>query len=252
MVLCSELTKHLDQYLAINTLSDGIWNGLQVEGKAEVNKIVFAVDAGIETFEKAIAAGGDMLIVHHGHFFRGTNPSLTGWTKKRLSFLLDNNISLYVAHLPLDAHKEVGNNVQLHKLLGSTLQEQFAFFGGKSISWVGEFAEPKSIREIENLLNAKLSTTCKVLPFGPDKIKRVAICSGGGGYKVLAQAVDAGVDLYLSGDSIEAYHTAKDAGIHVIFAGHYATETVGIKALADYIDATFDVECQFIDLPTGL
>lgn len=248
----SELIGYLDSYLAINAFSDGIWNGLQVEGKQEINKLVFAVDAGVETFEKAIEAGGDMIIVHHGHFFRGANPSFTGWAKKRLSLLMNNNISLYAAHLPLDAHPEIGNNVQLHKLLGSIPQEPFAFFGGKSISWVGEFVEPKSIGDIEHMLCQELSTTCKVLPFGPKEIKRVAICSGGGGYKLLAQAVDAGVDLYLSGDSIEAYHTAKDAGIHVIFAGHYATETVGIKALAQHVGAKFDVEYQFIDVTTGL
>lgn len=252
MVLQSDLVAYLDDYLAIDAFSDGIWNGLQVEGKPEICKVVFAVDAGLETFQKAAEAHGDMLIVHHGHFLKSLPPTMTAWSKKRLSFLLDHTLSLYAAHLPLDAHPEVGNNAQLFDLIGCSRTKPFAFFGSKNISWIGELQQPRGVDELAQELNNTLSTHCKILPFGPKTIKRVAICSGGGGYKLVSQAVEAGVDLFITGDTVEVYHLAKDAGIHVIFAGHYATETVGIKALQKHLAAYYDIETLFIDVPTRL
>ena len=252
MISRNELACYLDDYLDINGISDGIWNGLQVEGKDEINNIIVAVDAGIMSFEKTIELSGDLLLVHHGHFLKSLSPTMTGWNKKRLSLLLNNDISLYAAHLPLDAHPEVGNNAQLHKLIGSTPEEPFCYFGSKSISWVGSFEQPTTVDAVAEKLASALPTTCKTLPFGPKEVKRVALCSGGGGYKVFSQAVEAGVDLYITGDSVEIYHLAKDAGISVIFAGHYATETVGVKALAKQIESKFDVATQFVDIPTGL
>ncbi len=252
MILLPDLVAYLNTYLTIDKFHDGIWNGLQIEGKKEIKKIVFAVDAGTETFQKTVEVQGDLLIVHHGHFLKSMSPVLTGWAKQRLSVLMDKNISLYAAHLPLDAHSEIGNNAQLFKTIGATPEQPFAFFDGKSISWVGSFQQPQTITTVVEILNHALATTCKVLPFGPVTIKRVAICSGGGGYKLFSQAVEAGVDLYITGDAIEIYHLAKDVGMHVIFAGHYATETVGIKALAHHIAGQYGIQTEFIDVPTGL
>lgn len=252
VALLSTIVSYLNTYLSIDAYNDGIWNGLQIEGKQEIKKVVCAVDAGLETFQRTVTASGDLLIVHHGHFLKSINPSLVGWQKKRLAPLLEQNISLYAAHLPLDAHPEVGNNTQLFKIIGAVPEMPFASYEGKHISWVGSLAQAQNITIITGLLNNILATTCKVLPFGPSVIKRVAICSGGGGYKLFSQAVEAGVDLYITGDTIEIYHLAKDAGINVIFAGHYATETLGVKALGKHVAAQFGVDAEFIDVPTGL
>ncbi|MBL7100741.1 MAG: Nif3-like dinuclear metal center hexameric protein [Nanoarchaeota archaeon] len=252
MVELKRIVKFLDEYLKIKDIKDTSWNGLQVEGKSEIKKIVFAVDAGIETFEKAIQEKADMIIVHHGHFWKEGDPAIKEGSKERIELLLKNNISLYAAHLPLDRHKEVGNNAQLLKILDAKIKEEFAEHDGQNVGWIGELKKPKSITEIEKLINSKLKTKSTILPFGKEKIKTIAVCSGGGGYPTLFEALNKKVDLYLTGDAIEVYHSVKDAKINVIFAGHHTTETVGVQALSEIIKKEFDVETVFIDIPTGL
>lgn len=247
------VTSFLDQFLSIKNIHDTSWNGLQVEGKNEVKKIMFAVDAGLETFQKAMQLHADMIVVHHGHFWLGVNPCITGWKKQRIQFLLNNEISLYAAHLPLDKHPEVGNNAQLLKILGFDQECEFGRYNGETISFIGTVSQPKTIDEIAGTLKKSINAECKILPFGPKQISRIAVCSGGGSdFGLLQEAVDAEVDLYLTGDSTEMYHLAQDIGINVIFAGHHATETVGVKALADVVASSLGVETIFIDIPTNL
>lgn len=253
MVARSDVVTFLNEYLAVDKFAyDDCWNGLQVEGKESVSTIVFTTDAGIKTFEKAVTLSADMIVVHHGLFWKRVNPSIVSYTKKRVELLLDHGISLYASHLPLDKHAEVGNNAQLLALLGLTKGAPFALYQGDYISCIGKSDKPLTIDEIVRTLEEKLSTQCMVLPFGPQKIKTVAVCSGGAGYGQLIEAINCNVDLFISGEQFDCYHVARDAGINVIFAGHHATETVGVKALAKVVQDRFAVKTHFIDVPTNL
>lgn len=242
----------LDEFLKTDDVKDASWNGLQFEGRSEVKKIAFAVDAGMESFERAAGEGADMLVVHHGQFWEFRNPSMVGWTRKRIGLLFENEMSLYCSHNPLDRHSEVGHNAQLLKLMGARITDEFFHYHGKNIGWIGERKSAITLNDMEKKLNKELNTSCTVLPFGPERIKTIAVCSGGGSYSGFYEALDAGVDLYLTGDAVEIYYTAKDAGMNVIFAGHHATETIGLKALAEVVRNRLKVETVFIDLPTGL
>jgi len=248
----NDIVSFLDDYLEIEDIKDNSWNGLQIEGNSEVKKIAYAVSAGSEVFQKSADEKADMIIVHHGQFWKGGDPRIIGWNKQRLDILMDNGISLYASHLPLDRHKEVGNNAQLLKLLGARIKESFSLHEGKNVGWIGELASPKSIKEIEKMLNSSLNTKSIVLPFGKEKIKRIAICSGGGDYADFVEAIEKKVDLYITGDTSEIYNMAKDAKINVIFGGHYATEILGVKYLAEVIEKKFKLETVFIDIPSGL
>ncbi|MDP2907334.1 MAG: Nif3-like dinuclear metal center hexameric protein [Nanoarchaeota archaeon] len=251
MAKLKEIVNFLDKYLKTSDIKDSSWNGLQVEGKPDVKKAVFAVDAGISTFKRVIEEKADLVVVHHGHFWK-ENPSIIGPNKERINMLCKNEISLYASHLPLDKHKEVGNNTQLLKMLGAKIKEEFAEHEGQNVSWIGEFKKPKSLKEIEKILNSKLKIKATVLPFGKEKIRRIAVCSGGGGYPTFFEALNKNIDLYLTGDAIEVYHSAKDTKLNVIFAGHHATETLGVKALSKLLKQKFKIETKFIDIPTGL
>jgi len=245
-----EIAEWLDTYLKIDDIKDYGWNGLQFEGKEEVKKIAFAVDACVDTFNAAVDAGADMIIVHHGMFWKESDPSIKKSTKDRLDVLYKNGISLYAAHLPLDRHKDSGNNAQLIKLLGGKILEEFTFHEGKNIGWVARFKHPIPIHELKFILEKQLNAKCKVLNFGDHKVSKLAVCSGGGSYKDFFDAMKK-ADAYLTGDAIEVTQTAKDSKFNVIFAGHYATEIVGVKALMPLLQKKFKVETIFIDKPTG-
>jgi dinuclear metal center YbgI/SA1388 family protein len=247
-----KIAEYLDQYLEIGDIKDTCWNGLQFEGKSEVKKVAFAVDASIDTFKIAIQKQADFIVVHHGHFWYTQNPSIAGWAKERIDILYKHQTSLYACHLPLDRHRVVGNNAQLLKLLGANITNEFLLHEGKNIGWIGTTKRAVPLKQIERKLNTELNTNCIVLPFGEGKVRAVAVCSGGGGYGGFYEALNLGVDLYITGDAIEAYYSAKDSSMNVIFAGHHATETLGLKALAEVIKRKFRIQCMFIDLPTGL
>lgn len=247
-----KITDFLNEYLDIRGIDDTSWNGLQFEGRPEVEKIAFAVDAGVESFEIAANEDADMIIVHHGHFWSNHDPSIRGWAKVRIDKLFESRISLYASHLPLDRHRDVGNNAELIKLLGAKVSGEFLMHKGSNIGWTGTFKRAVPLKDIADKLDSELNTECIVLPFGKERIKTIAVCSGGGGYGGFYEALRAGVDLFLTGDAVEVYYTAKDSGMNVIFAGHHATETVGLKALSLVLGKRFKVETVFIDLPTGL
>ncbi|MFW6013840.1 MAG: Nif3-like dinuclear metal center hexameric protein [Candidatus Nanoarchaeia archaeon] len=251
MAKLSEIVQFLDNYLENASIKDDSFNGLQFEGKEEVNKVLFAVDTGIETFKKAVELEADMVIVHHGHFWEKLNPCIKGFAKERFDILFENQISLYASHLPLDRHREVGNNAQLLELLDAKITEDFAEFEGISISYAG-IVKGTTVENIKELIEKKLNTTCYALEFGNKRVEKIAVCSGGGGLKVFNQAIELKPDLYITGEQTELYHLAKDAGINVIFAGHHATETLGVKALSKVVSENFNVKSEFVDIPTGL
>ena len=252
MVNRDEIVNFLNEYLNVLAFPDKSRNGLQVEGKEEVEKIAFAVDACMDTFIKARAFGADMLIVHHGLIWGGIEY-VRGLVQKRLKFLLENELNLYAAHLPLDLHPEVGNNAQLLKLLELEPREPFGSYNGLNIGYISEFDEPKPLPLVAQILVEKLKTDyVKAYEFGVEEIRRVGVVSGRGGFAI-PEAIEKGVNLFITGEFLhDDYHTAKEGRLSVIAAGHYASETLGVKALMPILREKFGVKTVFIDNPTGL
>lgn len=246
-----EIVSFLDDFLRIKEWEDRSMNGLQVEGKNKVRKIAFAVDASIEAFRRTKKANADMLVVHHGMIWGGID-SVKGLLMKRLKFLLENEISLYAAHLPLDAHPEIGNNVELLKIVGAEIREPFGIYHGKMIGYLGVLKRTKRLDKIKEILDSEFKVDSKILSFGKKKVRKIATVSGGGSFAV-PEAGEKGVDLFITGEAEHsAYHAAKESSLNVLFAGHYATETTGVKALMNVVAEKFDVDVDFIDIPTGL
>ena len=245
----SRITQHLDSYLRVAEIDDSSVNGLQVETDRGITRIAAAVDASLDAFTRAQEAGAELILVHHGLFWE--KAPLRGALYRRVRFLIENGIGLYAAHLPLDMHPEVGNNAQLAKMIGLVNAKPFLRYRGSLIGLIGE-VRATSVRDFAVLVERRLGSPVKLLDFGRPAITRVAICSGGGGPD-LVQAVEAGADVYLTGETSHGAATlARDAGINVIFAGHYATETLGPQALAKHIEDAFGIPTVFIESPTGL
>ncbi|HPP67161.1 MAG TPA: Nif3-like dinuclear metal center hexameric protein, partial [bacterium] len=200
MVKLETLVRFLDNYLDINGIKDNSWNGLQCEGKSNVNKVMCAVDAGATVFEEAAEKKADMIVVHHGTYWKDTNPSFVSFNKKRMEILYKNGISLYAAHLPLDKHLEVGNNALLLKMIGAKIFKDFFICDGQAISYCGYYKKAQKLDAIIEKINKGLEITCRVLPYGKNLIQTVATMSGGGGYNGFNEAVKSGVDLYVTGD----------------------------------------------------
>lgn len=251
MVKLSKLISYLNKYLEVNKIRDGSWNGLQFEGKENIKKISVAVDSGASVFQEAADRGADMVIVHHGLLWRNNNPSINGVMKKRMEVLFKNNISLYVSHLPLDVHGIVGNNIELLKVLKAKKSGTFVDDGSFK-SYTGKFEKAESLDSLVSRLCKTLKTECKVLPFGPEKIKTVGVLTGAGNRASIEEAVALGLDLYVTGEETDVYQYVQDAGINVIFAGHNATETLGVNALRKHLEKKFTVKTDFIDMPTSL
>jgi len=246
-----ELVSFLDNYLQISTYPDKSSNGLQVEGKPEVERAAFAVDTTLRTIERAAKADADTLIVHHGMIWGGLSY-VTGIHYKRLRALIENNLNLYAAHLPLDAHPEVGNNVELLRLLGLEPKGSFGEYRGLSIGFWGEFEKPQPIEKVAQIIAEKLDTTVKTYEFGKHEIKTVGAISGAGAF-ALEEAWRKGIDLLITGEFGHAdYLTAMDLPQSVLVAGHYKTETLGVKALMEVVRRELGLDAFFIDEPTGL
>lgn len=253
MVRLPDLVGYLDEYLAVREVPDypNAFNGLQVEGREEVRRVLTAVDVSVASVEEAVAWGADLLVVHHGLFWNGLQP-IVGRFRRRLQPLLRENISLYSVHLPLDVHPEVGNNARLARLLGLTPVERFGDYQGVPTGLVCDTETPLS--ELVSLLENRLNTQAKVLPFGRDPVRRVGILTGAGGNtRSLTEAHRLGIDTLITGEG--AHHTYLDAeelGINLVYAGHYATETLGVRALGEHLQRQFGLEHRFFDHPTGL
>lgn len=246
-----ELVNYLDDYLDTRRMPDysGAFNGLQVEGTRDIRKIAVAVDACIATIEQAVAWDADMMIVHHGLFW-GAKAPITGNYFRRIAPLIRNGVALYSSHLPLDAHPEVGNNAVLIRKLGIEPQGTFLPFEGVDIACWGETELPRA--EFVQRVRDVLKVEPLVMPFGAESVKRVGICTGGAGSEIAAAAV-LGLDTFLTGEG--AHHTffeAEERGVNVLYAGHYATETVGVQAFAAHLAERFGLQTMFLDHPSGL
>ncbi len=237
----------LNSTLRVKKIRDASANGLQVRTRSarEITKVGFAVDACISTFEKAKKQGVELLVVHHGIKWRPEKDSVLA--QRRTAFLKKNDMALYAVHLPLDLHEEYGNNMQLARLLGLGRLRRFGRYHGIKIGYAGMFKTPTSSTAIAALLRKQLGSVCRMFPFGKDRVRSIGIVSGGGGGMV-NDAVEEKLDCFLVGEiDLAVYNAAKDHGINLIVGGHYATETVGVKALMPLIGEAFGVETVFIE-----
>ena len=244
------LTRFLNKELKIRSILDTSRNGLQVRANEEVKKVGFAVDACLSTFKKAKKAGVNLLIVHHG--VKWVPQKRKELTKKRIDYLKKNKISLYAAHLPLDAHYKYGNNIGLAELLELKNLKKFARYGNAKIGYKGEFEKKKTIKQIANRLNNSLNTKSETYPFGKKQIKTIGIVSGGGADS-LGDAAKEKLDCFLTGEiKHSTFHEIQEHQINLIAAGHYATEIVGVKLLQKMIKEKFGLKTIFISNPTGI
>lgn len=248
-----EVIEYLDDYLRIDEIADyeGALNGLQVENSGEVSAIVAAVDASQRTIDRVVAEcePGTLVLVHHGLFWDGNRP-VSGRRYQRLRALIEHDIALYSAHLPLDVHPEVGNNAILAQMLGILDPVPFDEYRGTPIGAAGHLIMSRD--ELAHRLEESLGTKVHLIAGGPETTTRVGIITGGAGSRI-GVAAAAGLDTFVTGEG--AHHTtfdALEADINVIYAGHYATETVGVKALAEVLGGVFGLESRFHDHPTGL
>lgn len=246
-----ELTSYLDTYLQISEFADNSQNGLQVQGREEILRVAAAVDACQETIAAAAAGRFDLLLVHHGLFWEKPEK-IVGAHFRRVKKLIESEVNLYCAHLPLDAHPEVGNNAVLARRLGFEPAAGFGNHHGRDIGCIAEAKAAISPTEFLQRLQATLGNAVRADFFGTSAIQRLAIVSGGGAF-LLPHAVAAGVDAYLTGEpSHSRYHFCKENHFNVVYGGHYATETFGVIALAQHLEAKFHLPYQFLDFPTGL
>ena len=243
-MLLHELADYISSLLETGRFRDYAPNGIQVEGRADIQRIASGVTASRQVLEAATAWGADALIVHHGYFWRNENPAIVGIKKRRIAHLLRHDISLLAYHLPLDAHAEHGNNAQLGEVLGLL---EHGRFGDQDIASYGELARPQTLDAFTRLVGDQLLRTPLVLGDGSRTITRIAWCSGGGqGY--FEAAIGLGVDAFLTGEASEqSYHLAAETGVAYIAAGHHATERFGIQALGEHLAERYNVEHRFFD-----
>lgn len=240
------LQHHLDELLEVTRLRDYCPNGLQVEGRGELGKILCGVTASQALIDAAIDGNYDAVLVHHGYFWRGEDGRIVGIRRQRLGALLGADISLLAYHLPLDAHPILGNNAQLARLLG---WEGQGHFGDQSLGWIGTPATPgERALTIANTIAQRLARPPFLVGNGTREVSKVAWCTGGA-QGMFEQAIAAGADLYVSGEISEpTTHLARESGIPYIAAGHHATERYGITALAKHISDNLGLQADFVDL----
>ena len=248
-VSLTEVRSWLDGQLRVAEIPDypGALNGLQVESDGPVRRLIAAVDASLATIKEA--RSGDLFLTHHGLFWDGSAP-IAGRRYHKVKALLEAGAALYSAHIPLDLHPEIGNNVLLARALGVTVEGWFGRFQGMPIGVHGPLVVDRDALTAK--VSALLGAVPKVIPGGPQRVGRIGIVTGAAG-GMIAEAKEAGCDTFLTGEgSHHTYFDAMEIGVNVFYAGHYATETFGIKALAERTARQFDLPWEFHDHPTGL
>ncbi|MGH2840512.1 MAG: Nif3-like dinuclear metal center hexameric protein [Solirubrobacteraceae bacterium] len=251
--MLAKLIAHLDELLEPGSYSDFGPNGLQVPGPDEVQTVVTGVSASAELFERAAERGADLIVVHHGLFWDRAPLALTPAAKRRLQLLFEHDMALAAYHLPLDGHPEVGNNALLADGLGCVEQLPFGLHKGVPIGVRGRFGGD-GIAADELVTRVRALTEREPLAFlhGPEPVRTIGIVSGGGA-DYLADAAAAGLDAFLTGEPAERVMTqAAEERVHFIAAGHYATETFGVRRLGDLLAEQFDIEHIFVDVPNPI
>lgn len=240
------ITAHLDAFLEVGRFKDYCPNGLQVEGEGGIRRLVSGVTASAALLRAAVRARADAVLVHHGYFWRGEDPTLIGARRARIRLLLDHGIHLFAYHLPLDAHPEVGNNAQLARRLGWAVQGRF---GEHSLGCWTDLERPLSPAALAARVSRTLGRKPLAVGQPPTRIRRVAWCTGAA-QDMLEQAVAAGADAFISGEISErTTHAAREAGVLYLGSGHHATERFGVQALGDHLSRRFGLEHRFIDDP---
>ena len=240
-----ELENYIGQLLDVARFRDYCPNGLQVEGRPQIRKIVSGVTASFDLLQAALDAEADAVLVHHGYFWNGEAQQVTGVKRRRLALLLRHDLNLFVYHLPLDAHPELGNNAQLAAKLGFELQ---SWFGEQGVAAHGVLPQAMPLEELGRRVGAALGRAPLVIGDAKHPIRRIAWCSGGA-QSYLDQAIALGVDAYLSGEISEhTVHLARESGVAYISAGHHATERYGVQALGDHLAQRFGLEHRYVEL----
>ncbi|MBN9696385.1 MAG: Nif3-like dinuclear metal center hexameric protein [Zoogloea sp.] len=241
----AELQQYLDNLLEVGRFRDYCPNGLQVEGRDAIHRVVCGVTASQALLDEAVARQADAVLVHHGYFWRGEDGRITGMRRKRLATLLKHDINLFAYHLPLDAHPELGNNAQLARLMGWLPDGRF---GEQEIGWTGRLERPQSLELLARHAAARLGREPLVLGDPARTVSRIAWCTGGAqGY--FEQAIACGVDCFVSGEASEpTTHLARESGVAYLGIGHHASERYGVRALGAHLAERFGIEAVFVDV----
>lgn len=242
---CNELVNELDQLLEVSRFQDYCPNGLQVEGRQEIKRVVAGVTASQALLDSAVASKADAVLVHHGYFWRGEDSCVTGIRRRRLATLIKNDINLLAYHLPLDAHPQLGNNAQLALRMG---WEATGRFGSQEIAWQGDTGRDETAAQLAERLALLLGR--EPLLVGPKdrQVRRLGWCSGGA-QSYFEEAVELGLDAFISGEiSEQNVHLAREAGVAYLACGHHATERFGVQALAAHLAEQFGLACEFVDI----
>ena len=241
----NELVASLDQLLEPWRFKDYAPNGLQVEGRSEVRKVVTGVTASMALIDEAIARGADALLVHHGYFWKGEDARLTGMKRRRVAKLLQHDISLLAYHLPLDAHPDLGNNATLAAELGLQPQGQT---GEQGLLWHGLWPQSGTARSFADHVGAMLGRPAQLLGDDNQRVSRVAWCTGGA-QGFFEEAISLGVDAFITGEvSEQNFHLARECGVAFIAAGHHATERFGVRALGEKVSHLHSISVDFVDV----
>ncbi len=241
----SEIDQYLSALLQTASFKDYGPNGLQIEGRDEVRKLVSGVTASRALIDAAIDAQADALLVHHGLFWRGYEGRITGWLKQRIARLLAHDISLYAYHLPLDAHAEFGNNAQFGARLGITADTRF---GEQSLGFIGTLSEPASVADLVGRCERLSGRSTTAIDGDGRALARVAWCTGGA-QSYFESAIAAGADVFITGEISEPQaHLARETGVAFIAVGHHASERYGVQALGTHLAATFGIEHSHIEI----
>ncbi|HVK95836.1 MAG TPA: Nif3-like dinuclear metal center hexameric protein [Noviherbaspirillum sp.] len=239
--------EYLEQALDINRFRDYCPNGLQVEGRPGIKKLITGVTASLALIEAAVDAGADAILVHHGYFWRGEDARVIGPKHKRLKLLLAHDINLFAYHLPLDMHPDFGNNAQFARVLGLTAD---GHFGENDIGWLGVLTDAhiQTVGDLARLIETRLGRSPLVVGDAAQILKRVGWCTGAA-HNMLADAITAGASVYLSGEISEpTVHLAREAGVAYLACGHHATERYGVQALGAHLAKRFAIQHSFIDV----
>ena len=240
----------LDELLNVRAIDDRSVNGLQVAGGDAVDRVAVATDAALATYQRAIELGCQLLLVHHGLIWGGIT-TVTGRNHQHLKLLLEHDLNLYAAHLPIDLHPTVGNNVELARMISLEEVVPWGDYHGTPIGVRGRLATPIKLQHLAAKFAGQLGGEPQSLAFGPKMVQSIGIVSGDGS-STLPEAVEAGLDCLVTGEGNHPdHHQALEGGINVLYLGHYRSETVGVRAVGRALEREFGVEVVFIDEPTS-